>query len=170
MGTIGAILTLWESPTGTFSRPHRSYGLGDCYKHDDGTFWVYCQANGALSGDGYAVAIDESYNATELTNTASAFGDRVGIVHSQNADGTPAAVTSGQRGWVQVYGASSIQVAALAAANAQLTSTTTTGVLDDAAGVGTRNIRGVVLGTAQGGSAGLNTSGFLNWPEQQATN
>lgn len=174
MGTIGAILTEWESQTGPLSgagpRPHRSYGIGDCYKHDDGTFWVYCQANGALSGDGYAVAIDEDYNATELTNATSAFGDRIGICHSQAADGSSAAVASGEQGWVQVYGASSVRVAANAAANAQLTSTTTTGELDDAAGVGTRNIRGIVLGTAQGGAAGLNANGFLNWPEQEGAN
>ncbi len=174
MGTIGAILTLWESQTGALSgagpRPHRSYGLGDCYKHDDGTFWVYCQANGALSGDGYVVSVDESYNATELTTAASAFGDRIGICHSQAADGSSLAVTTGQRGWVQVYGASSVRVAASAAANAQLTSTTTTGELDDAAGTGTRNIRGLVINTTQGGSAGLNTTGLLNWPELQGTN
>ena len=174
MSAIGAILTKWEPVEGPLSgagpRPHRQFGLGDCYKHDDGTFWVYCEANGALSGDGYAVSVDENYIATELTNAVSAFGDRVGIVHSQNPDGSDAAVADGERGWVQVYGASSVQVAASAAANTELLSTATTGVLDDATGAGTRVVSGIILGVVQPGVAGLNTSGFLNWPVQGAAN
>lgn len=163
MSAIGAILNQWKSPEGTYSRPHDPFGLGDCYMHDDGSWWVYCQAATALSGDGFAVAIDNAYLATELTETvaAAAFGDRVGISHSDQA------VTVGERGWVQVYGASSVQVAENAAAHAQLRATATTGVLDDAAS-GTA-VNGLVLGTAQDGTAGLNDSGFLNWPELGAT-
>lgn len=163
MSAIGAILDLWEDPTGTYSRPHRPFGLGDCYMHHDGSWWVYCQAAAALSGDGYVVGIDYQYRATELTETiaAAAFGNRAGVVHSARA------VTAGQQGWVQVYGTSSLRVAASAAANTQLRTTATTGVADDAAS-GTA-LNGIILGVTQGGTAGLNVAGFLNWPEIGAT-
>ena len=162
MGAIGAILDLWEAEEGQYSRGHRQFGIGDKYYHDDGSCWVYCEANGAITGDGYVVAVDENYNATQLTTAVSAFGDRVGVCHSAQA------VTDGQRGWVQIYGATTVRVAASVGANTQLLTTTTAGVLGATTGAGARNIASMVLGVAQGGTAGLNVSGFLNWPDQGA--
>jgi len=70
---------------------------------------------------------------------------------------------------VQVNGTCNIRVAASCAANAVVTSTTTAGQLDDAAGTGTKTISGMALTTANGGSAG-NAEGVITFPTVGATN
>ncbi len=160
MSAIGAQLARWEAVEGVYSRPHAQFGIGDCYMHDDGSWWVYCEANGAITGDGYAVEVDSSYQATQLTTAASSFGNRIGVCHSDQA------VTDGQRGWVQIYGQSTIRTSAAAAANTQLLATATSGEVDDAGGG--RQIRGLILGTAAAG-AELATDAFLNYPELTTT-
>lgn len=160
MSAIGAQLDRWEAVEGTYSRPHAQFGLGDCYMHEDGSWWVYCEANGAITGDGYVVEVDSQYQATQMTTAASSFGNRVGVCHSDQA------VADNERGWVQVYGTSSIRTSAAAAANAQLRATATSGAVDDAASG--RQIRGIILGTAAAG-AELAPDAFLNWPELTTT-
>lgn len=137
------------------------FELGTRMKGADGSEWVYVQASGAITGEGYAVVIDRAYQAAMVTNTNGLRGMAIGIPLVAFADDA--------YGWVQVYGACNIQVAASCAANVETTTTTTAGQLDDAAGAGTKEILGLVLTTARGGSAGT-APGFVSYPTVYVTN
>lgn len=139
----------------------KGHGLGDCARTHDGNEYVYVQADGSITGEGYVVIIDENYQAAEITNTTGVFGQKVGVAQTAFSDN--------DYGWVQVCGTTNIQVAASCAANAVITTTTTGGQLDDAAGVGTKTISGAVLTTARAASAGT-AEGVLTYPTVGATN
>lgn len=137
------------------------FSLGQQMQDADGNVYVYVQANGAITGAGYACTVDEAGQAAMATNAVALYGDRVGVAKAAFADN--------DYGWLQVYGPTPIRVGASCAANTVITSTTTAGQLDDAAGSGTKTITGVALTTANGGSAG-NAAGILNYPTVGATN
>lgn len=131
----------------------KGFTLGDLGADQAGNVYVFCQASGAITGAGYALFIDETFQAAELSTSNDDFGDRVGIA--------PAAVANDDYFWAQVYGICTIQVAASCAANARLFTTSTAGQLDDpASGV---SIDGAVLTTARGGTAGT-AAGWVNYP------
>ena len=138
------------------------FTLGERVSGNDGSVFVYCQANGAITGDGYVVLLDEDFQATmiNLTNSASAFGQSVGVVKTAFADN--------EYGWVQLSGTANIRVSASAAANTALNSTGTGGQIDDNAGSGAEVIDRMILTTANGGSAGT-AEGVLNFPTVGAT-
>lgn len=146
---------------GTAVNVFPEHELGTRMKGDNGSEWVYVQANGAITGAGYVVVIDEAWQAAHATNTTAVYGQQIGVAGTDFADD--------DYGWVQVFGTCNIRVAASCAANAVITSTTTAGQLDDAAGAGTKTINGAVLTTANGGAAG-NAEGVLTYPTVGATN
>lgn len=131
-------------------------------KGQDGNDYLYIQANGALDAQD-AVLIDEAGQAqvVSLTATATAFGDKVGVVNVAFADN--------EYGWAQISGATTVNALANAAANAAINSTATDGTLDDDGGVGSETIDGIVLTTANGGSTAA-AACMLNYPTVGATN
>lgn len=123
----------------------KGFGLGDRLCRHDGTEYVYVQANGAITGDGYVVSIDESHQAIMVdTDTAATVveGDRVGVAES--------AFDDDDYGWVQVYGPCGIRTEQDAAANGKLAPTADAGQVDDAGAAGTKYIQGMSLGTEIG--------------------
>jgi hypothetical protein len=74
-------------------------------------------------------------------------------------------IVAGTYGWVQIYGACNIQVAASCAANVRLNTTATAGQIDDDGTGGAFAISGAILTTAREASAGL-APGMLNYPVQ----
>lgn len=123
--------------------------------------YIYVQANGAITGDSYVCDIDGSnFDAAMCTTTTTApgtgAGKAVGVARVAFADN--------EYGWLQVYGAGTVRVAASAAAYTLLNSTATAGTLDDDATLGAEIIDGIVLDVANGVSAAA-TAGFLNWPK-----
>lgn len=140
-----------------------TFALGQLSEGSDGSEWVYVTfGSGGVTGLGYVVVIDEAFSAVMMSNSVGALGDKIAVA--------PAVAASGDYGWVQVYGTcDAIQVSASAAANVQLASTVTAGQLDDAVTTGTKNINGIVLTTANGGSAGT-APGTLNYPVVGSTN
>ena len=38
----------------------KGFAVGNRYESQDGKVYIFCQANGAITGDGYVVSIDES--------------------------------------------------------------------------------------------------------------
>jgi hypothetical protein len=148
-------------PTVTSTTP--VYGLGDIGSNatSSGTkTYMYVRASGAITGAGYVVDIDGSaFTAVMSTTTTTApgagQGKPVGIA--------PIAFANNDYGWVQVYGACVIRVAASAAAYTQLNSTATAGQIDDDASAGAEVINGAALDVANGGAAGT-VAGFVNWP------
>lgn len=146
---------------GTAVNNFPDFELGTRMKGAGGSEWVYVQANGAITGAGYVVVIDEAWQAAMATNTTAVYGQQIGVPGAAFADD--------DYGWVQVLGTCNIRVAASCAANALITSTTTAGQLDDAAGTGTKTIVGATLTTANGGSAAV-AEGVITYPTVGATN
>ena len=153
----------------------RINGLNPGFAHDDDEFaprtvafdhaskaYIFCQADGAVSA-GDVVIVSEAAQADriDLTNAASAFGDRVGVAAADLAND--------EYDWIQVHGPAQINVKASAAANTVLNATSTGGRLDDDQGSGSEDIDGLVLTTARAATARL-AAGFLHWPTVGATN
>lgn len=157
---IGADFTSVQT-LGTAVGTKPTFELGTRMKGVDGAEWVFVQANGAITGAGYVVVLDENFQADMITNTTGVYGQQVGVAGVAFADN--------DYGWVQIAGKAQIRVAASCAANAVITTTTTDGELDDAAGAGTKTISGAALTTANGGSA-ANAEGILTYPTVGATN
>ena len=138
----------------------KGFGLGDRIRTDDGKEYLYVQANGAITGDGYVVSIDETYQAVMVdTDTAAtvAEGQAVGVAETAFADD--------EYGWVQIYGPCGIRTEQDAAANGKLAATADAGQVDDAGAAGTNYIDGMVLNTATGGADAVNTTGFITYPK-----
>ena len=146
---------------GTRATKFPPFELGTRMQDADGKEYVWVQASGAITGAGFVCAIDEAGQAAMATNAVALYGDRVGVALTAFADN--------DYGWLQVYGPASVQVAASCAANVVITSTTTAGQLDDAAGAGTKTINGIALTAARAASAGT-APGILNYPVVGATN
>ena len=156
MATIGADVT---QTVADFDEG-RGFGLGNQYRSNDGRIYVYVQANGAITGDGYVVSIDEAYQATMVDTDVAATvaeGQAVGVAETAFADN--------DYGWVQVYGACGIRTEQDAAANGKLAPTADAGQVDDAGAAGTKYIDGMVVNTATGGADAVNATGFLNFPK-----
>jgi len=147
-----------EMPTDT-----ANFKLGQRAEGQDNSEWIYVQADsGGVTGEGYVVLLDENYAADmiDTTNSASAFGQRVGVAKT--------AVSADQFFWVQVRGRAKIRGAAEAAANATLNTTGTAGELNDDGTAGAEAIDGLILTTAVGATAGV-AEGILNDPTVGAT-
>lgn len=157
---IGANLTEPMSST-VATQTGKGFGLGDRYTSHDGKEYLYVQASGAITGAGYVVTVDPSYQAALLSTSNDGFGNIVGVAAAAFADD--------DFGWVQVKGPASIQVAASAAANTTLNTTATGGQLDDDQTVGSMDINGLTLTTANGGAAAT-AAGVLNYPSVGVTN
>lgn len=121
--------------------------------------YIYVQAGEALTANA-AVVITEAgqVEMVDTTSTASAFGDRVGVVSI--------AFANDDYGWVQIYGACTLSVGTSAAANKAINSTATAGRLDDDASVGAEVINGVVT---TGAEASNLAAALLTYPTVGAT-
>lgn len=122
----------------------------------DGKEFVYVQAAGAITGDGYVVILDEAFQAALLTTSNDAEGDLVAVADTAFADN--------EYGWVQIWGPCGIRSEQDALANGLLGATADGGQVDDAAAAGSLMIRGMKFGTATGGADAVNTTGFINYP------
>ncbi len=153
-------------PTVTHTTPQFDVGQIAFTTDDDGAKgYIYVQANGAITGDGYVCDIDgSSFDAAMSTTTTTApgtgQGKPVGVARAAFADNA--------YGWLQIYGPGTVRVAASAAAYTALNSTATAGQIDDDGTTGAEVIDGIVLDVANGGSAGT-AAGFINWPRVGAT-
>ena len=125
----------------------REFALGDTAMGDDGSCWVYVEADEAIvQYDVVLIAEDFGVSAVDTTGSANAFGQSCGVA--------PVAFASGDYGWVQVAGKATANVLINASATSQLNSTGTDGFLDDDQTTGAENIDGIVLfstATAAGG-------------------
>lgn len=136
------------------------FALNDVVSDGKGRVFVYIQASEALTVNA-AVIITEAAQSemVDTTSTASAFGDRVGIIG--------VAFDDNDFGWAQIYGeVTSVNVAASAAANVAINSTASAGRLDDDATSGAEIITGIALTSV----AVSNISpAMLNYPVVGAT-
>lgn len=133
--------------------------LGQVTWGEDDSAYIYVQADGAIAATD-AVIVDEDGQAVKAstTSSASAFGDRVGVAN--------AAMSDDQYGWVQVYGPTTLNVAASCAANAEINTTGTGGRLDDDGSAGAEKIVGIVTTGSESSNA---AAAMLIWPYVGAT-
>jgi len=135
-----------------------TFALGDLGTTFDGKVYVYVQANGVITGDGYVVSIDYAFQATMVDTDVAATileGNKVAVADAAFADN--------EYGWVQVYGPCGIRTEQDALANKKLKGTADAGQVDDAAATGIF-INGMHLGAATGGADAVNSTGMLNHP------
>lgn len=159
---VGALTT--EKFTAAQMEQGKGFGLGDRFIDSVGREFVFVQFGTGGASVQFLVSINMAdYTAVMTSNSASLRGQLVGVYVGDTA------ALIGEFGWVQIYGPASIQVSASCAANALITTTVTAGELDDAAGVGTKTIAGVVLTTARAASSGQ-APAMLIYPNVTITN
>lgn len=129
---------------------------GQRFQDDDGKQWVYVKATSAIAQYD-VVTFDETHNTTvaPLGTGNDARGDRAGVA--------PVAIASGEYGWLQIYGACTMNVLASCAANTRLNTTATAGSLDDDGTAGAMQVEGIYLTAARAASNG-SAAGILNYP------
>lgn len=147
----------------TESETVKRHQLGTIVDLDDGGEAVYCVASGAVSQ--YALCgINEDFDVYMMTTTLAAQSDRLGFPQI--------AIASGSYGWVYLRGSNiKVRTKASAAADAQLWTTASAGVVDDATAAGALKLDGMVLvaaaGTAANGAAGIEVK--ASWPAIRET-
>jgi len=155
---------LTDCPVGGFvkgqslnvSQTGKVHDLGYTFRDRFGREHMYVRANGAITGQGYVVSIDASYDATLMTTAIlNTYPNYNGV---STTNGAPAdndycwACLEKPPGDAEL----GVRVSNAAAADTQLYTTATAGELDDAAG--TAPVDGIRLLTAQGSAAGVNTA------------
>lgn len=134
------------------------FELGTMLMGQGGKIYIYLQANGTVTGDGYVVSFQEDFDAAMIdTDTAAT------VTEGRNVAVAECAVADNEYFWGQVYGPCGIRSEQDAAADAFLGPTADAGQVDDAAATG-NYIAGMVFGTATGGADAVNTTGYLRWP------
>jgi hypothetical protein len=141
----------------------KEHELGTIARTDDGGEVVYCISSGAISQ--YALCgINEDFDAYMMTTALSVQSDRLGFPQ--------VAFAAGEYGWVYTRGSNiKVRTKASAAADAQLWTTASAGVVDDATAASALKLDGVVLvaaaGTAANGAAGIEVK--ASWPAIRET-
>lgn len=110
--------------------------------------YIYVKAAAAITQYA-ACTIDESYNATMVTDTLSAPGAGQGKLVCV----PQIAMTSGYYGWALVLGTGKVLGAASCVKFTQLTTSATSGVLDDATTSGLEVVEGLTLSETLTGAA-----------------
>lgn len=156
-GTVGVDLS--KQVAGNTSDDNNEWPLGHTVKAGDGQEWVYVQANGAITQYD-CVALDENYQAAAITSTLAKAGYGIGFAQ--------AAFDDDDFGWVATRGSNiTVRVAGSCAADVQLYTSGTAGVLDDTS-TGTL-IRGVVAITTNSTTAASSSEVIAKNPSGTAT-
>lgn len=158
-GTLGADFTRQKAGDTTDGNG-AEFKLGHSVTATDGQEWVYVQAGGAVTQYD-AVAIDENFQAVALTSALALAGHNVGFAQL--------ALDDNDFGWVatQARGNITCRIAGSCAADVQLYTSATAGVLDDtSAGV---LIRGVVAITTNSTTAAATSEIIAANPSGAAT-
>jgi hypothetical protein len=155
---IGA--TLNRTFTAVQQEEGKGFGLGDHYRDQSGNEYVYVQYGAGGATANFVVTIKADYSAVMATNALALLGEQVGVAMATGAAST--------FGWVMVYGVTNVQTD-VATANTRMQTTTVAGQIDDASGVGTKQINGLALSAARTVSAGL-APALLTYPTVGATN
>jgi hypothetical protein len=133
------------------------FAVGDYTQGNDGSAWMYVQANGAITQYDW-VGVDENFQAGALTAAMAGDGWSVGVAQIAFADN--------EYGWVAVKGHNiTARVGASCAADVVLYTTATAGVLDDATGT---RIDGVVAVTANSATSIASTEVLMTYPRSSS--
>ena len=120
--------------------------LGQRGRDNRGFEYIYVKAANDIAQNQTAV-IDEDATASAITNANTDRGDRVGVALDTG-------IGSGRYGWLCIYGVGDISVGTSVAANANLYTSSTAGVLNDTA-TSQQRLQEIHLTTGTGSSAAL---------------
>lgn len=138
--------------------------VGTVTRGQDGREYVLVLANGAVAiGDVCLLAAADTYDATPITLALSGAAANRKCVVSQ------VVAADNEFFWGLVNGRGLVRVLTLAAANAQLNTTATAGVLDDDATAGSEDITGIALEVTAGGGTETEQA-HITYPTVGATN
>lgn len=140
----------------------RTFTPGNRASDYNGKQYVYVKASSAIAQYDVCTIDPATYITTvaPLGTANDARGNLVGVA--------PVAIASGSYGWLQIYGACTMNVLASCAANVRLNTTGTAGSPDDDGTASSMVIDGIYLTTARGSTAG-SAAGVLNYPAVGAT-
>lgn len=124
----------------------------------NGKEYVYVKASANIAQYD-VVTFDETYITTvaPLSTSNDARGDKIGVAAT--------AITSGDYGWLQIYGPCTLNVLASCNANVELTTTASGGALDDATTSSLMVAEGIFLTAANSASIAAAKDGILNYPQ-----
>ena len=155
-------LIVYAITTATPELPGAPFAVGTRGVDSTGKEYVFCSNTttaALVAGD--ALTLSTAYAASQLTTSNDARGAMVGYPAVAVPASTSATV---QYFWAQRYGiCSAIKALASCAANVRLNTTATVGALDDDGTVGSMQVQGVYLTTANGGATAT-AAGILLYP------
>lgn len=145
-----------SQPSASALTSGKGFTPGDQIEDGSGRTWVYVKATSAISQYD-VVTYDETFitAVAPVTTSNAARGDKLGVAS--------VAFSSGEYGFLQVFGPCTINVAASCAPNAELTMTSVAGVLDDATTASLKVADGTIQ-TATSASVAAAKAAVLNWP------
>ena len=136
-------------PGTTTNGENTPWRLGDRFAGTDGQEYIFVQAGGAIStttDEPYFLCIDENYQAVKLTQALAKAGHKIGVAPE-------IAIADNDFFWAITKGSNvNVKVAVSCAADVQLYTTATAGVLDDTSGGSHANIAGIRLVVAASAS------------------
>lgn len=145
---IGIDLSAVTSGT-TTDGENAKFRLGTKFTGTDGTEYVYVQAGAAIStttSQPFTLAIDENFQAVKITKTLASAGHFIGFAPQQ-------IISDNDFFWAIMRGANfNIKVAVSCAADTNLWTTATAGILDDTSGGSHVAVLGVKLVVAASAS------------------
>ena len=166
---VTAVYSGSTTTAGTYAenvQPSPPFTPGTMAWASNGSAAVYVKlSTGGVTGTGYAIVVPlgDYTSAVMMSNSVGALSDKIGIWLGS------AAASSGDSGWIQVYGScAAARMNGSVVISTALASTSTAGALDDATTTGTKNISGIVL--TQTGTGAGNFTAELNWPVVGSTN
>ncbi len=135
----------------------KGFSIGMRTRDDStGKEYVFVQANSAVAKGDVVHVPSDTFVAAGLTTALSAASEGIGVANF--------AFTSGDYGWVQIYGATGVKVLGLCAKSVLLYSTTTAGSLDDAT-ASNYQITGIQILSTNPSSTATVMSAFLAYPK-----
>lgn len=134
----------------------KGFTVGTRAQDYNGKEYVFVQSASAIAAyDVVNIPHDGSFIAAGLTTTTAPTGQAIGVA--------PAALASGDYGWVQIYGNARISVLGSAAKGINLWTTSTAGALDDAT-ASNYQVQGLVILSTNPTASATNMEGFLSFP------
>jgi hypothetical protein len=147
-----------SNPSSTALTDGKGFAPGDQIEDSAGNTWVYVKATATIVQYD-VVTYDETYITTvaPVQTSNAARGDKLGVA--------AAAFSSGEYGWLQIYGPCTLNVLGSCNANVELTVSATAGDVDDATTASLKVADGIVLTAANSASVVAGKAGMLNWPQ-----
>lgn len=134
----------------------KGFSVGTRHKDYNGKEYVFIQAGKDSSAYDVVSIPSDTFVTDKFSTTIAAASEMIGVAQY--------ALTSGDYGWVQIYGACKVKALGSCAKSVLLYSTTTGGSLDDATG-SNYQVSGVQLLSTNPSATASAMSAFISYPK-----